>query len=104
MPTALLITHPDVAVNASVPVPHWPLNPCGRARMRAMLCRPWIRSVRNVFSSNERKARDGADILVKGLGLSKYTMVMGLGENDRSATSFLNKEEFEAAVDAFFVQ
>lgn len=65
-----------------------------------MLCRAWIKGVR----SNERKARDGAEILTEGLGLSKYTVVTGLGENDRSATGFLNKEEFEAAVDAFFAQ
>ena len=52
-----------------------------------MLCRAWIKGVR----SNERKARDGAEILTEGLGLSKYTVVTGLGENDRSATGFLNK-------------
>jgi broad specificity phosphatase PhoE len=104
MPTAFLITHPDVAIDASVPVPDWPLNPRGRARMRAMLCRPWIRSVQSVFSSDERKARAGAEILAEGLGLSKYTVVTGLGENVRSASGFLNKEEFEAAVDAFFAQ
>ena len=85
-------------------VPDWPLNSYGRARMHAMLCRPWIRSVQSVFSSNERKARDGAEILTEGLGLRKYTVVTGLGENDRSGTGFLTKEEFEAAVDAFFAQ
>ena len=104
MPIAFLITHPDVAIDETMRVQDWPLNPRGRARMRAMLCRPWIRSVRSVFSSNERKARDGAEILAEGLGLSKYTVVMGLGENDRSTTGFINKEEFEAAVDAFFAQ
>jgi broad specificity phosphatase PhoE len=104
MPIAFLITHPDVAIDETIRVPDWPLNQRGRARMRSMLCRPWIRSVRSVFSSNERKARDGAEILAEGLGLSKYTVVMGLGENDRSATGFLVKAEFEAAVDAFFAQ
>jgi hypothetical protein len=86
MPIAFLITYPDVAIDETIRVPDWPLNQRGRARMRSMLCRPWIRSVGSVFSRNERKARDGAEILAEGLGLSKYTVVTGLGENDRSAT------------------
>jgi hypothetical protein len=75
-----------------------------RAGMRATLCRPWIRSVRSVFSSNERKARDGADILVKGLGLSKYTIVMASARTTVLPPASLNKEEVEAAVDTFFAQ
>jgi broad specificity phosphatase PhoE len=36
--------------------------------------------------------------------LSGFSVVAGLGENDRSATGFLGIEEFEATVDAFFAQ
>jgi broad specificity phosphatase PhoE len=73
-------------------------------RMRAMATHPWVKGVRRVFSSNERKARDGAEILADGLGLRGYSVVDGLGENDRSATGFLDKAEFEATADAFFAQ
>jgi broad specificity phosphatase PhoE len=104
MATVFFITHPDVAIDASMPVPDWPLNARGRARMRAMVSLPWLRGVLSVFSSDERKARDGAEILAEGLGLNEYSVVTGLGENDRSATGFLEKEEFEATVDAFFEQ
>jgi broad specificity phosphatase PhoE len=104
MPTVLFITHPDVAIDPSVPVPDWPLNECGRRRMRAMVSRPWIRGVRSIFSSGERKARDGAQILSEGLGLSGYSIVADLRENNRSATGFLEAREFEATVDAFFAR
>jgi broad specificity phosphatase PhoE len=100
----LFITHPDVAIDPSVPVPDWPLNERGRARMHAMVFRPWVEGIRSVFSSNERKARDGAQILAAGLRLSGYSVIAGLGENDRSATGFLGMEEFEATVGAFFAQ
>ena len=98
------ITHPDVAIDPSVPVPDWPLNERGRARLRAMAAYPWAGGVRRIFASSERKARDGAQILTDELWLCGYSVVDGLGENDRSATGYLPKQEFEATVDAFFAQ
>ena len=67
-----------------------------------MVASSWIRGVRGIFASSERKARDGAQILANGLGLSGYSVIDDLGENDRSATGYLPKQEFDATVDAFF--
>jgi broad specificity phosphatase PhoE len=72
--------------------------------MRAMAAAFWVKEVRSTFASSERKARDGAQILADGLGLSGYIVVGDLCENDRSATGYLLKREFEAMVDAFFSQ
>ena len=104
MPTVFFITHPDVAIDPSVPVPDWPLNERGRARMHAMRALPWVRGLRRIFASSERKARDAALILAKNLGHDGYSVITDLGENDRSATGFLARDEFEATVDAFFAQ
>jgi broad specificity phosphatase PhoE len=102
MPTVFFITHPDVVIDPSVPVPDWPLNERGRARMRAMRALPWARELRRIFASSERKARDAAQILAEDLGHDGYSVIADLGENDRSATGFLAKNEFEETVDAFF--
>ena len=102
MSTVFLITHPDVLIDPAAPVPDWPLNERGRCRMQALASRTWISGVRSIFSSSERKARDAAQILADGLGLAVYGVVDELGENDRTATGFLDKAEFEAAADAFF--
>jgi broad specificity phosphatase PhoE len=104
VPTVFFITHPDVAIDPAVPVPDWPLNERGLARMRAMVAHSWATGIRSVFSSDERKARDGARILADGLGLRGYSVIGILGENDRSATGFLAKTEFEATADAFFAK
>jgi hypothetical protein len=104
MPVVFFITHPDVAIDPSIPVADWPLNPRGRARMQAMAAAPWVSGVRRIFSSRERKARDAAQLLADGLGLHGYSVVDGLAENDRSATGYLAEQEFEATVDAFFAQ
>ena len=86
MPTVFFITHPDVAIDPGVSVADWPLNKRGRARMHAITTRPWVRRVRHIFASSERKARDAAQILADGLGLGGYSVIANLAENDRKTT------------------
>lgn len=95
------ITHPEVAIDPAVPVPDWRLSDRGLDRMRRLLERPWVGAVAAVFSSAERKARDAAAILAGHRGLP-VTVIDGLGENDRSATGYLPRAEFETVADAFF--
>jgi broad specificity phosphatase PhoE len=104
VPTIFFITHPDVVIDPGVPVSDWPLNERGRARMREMTAHPWTSGVRHIFASSERKARDGAEVLADALSLAGYSVVDDLGENDRSATGYLPRQEFEAAADAFYAR
>jgi len=99
--TVYFVTHPDVTIDPAVPVPQWPLSARGRERMRAALTRPWVRRIRAIYCSTERKAIDAAAILAEGLGIG-FTTHAGLGENDRSSTGYLPRVEFEAMADAFF--
>jgi broad specificity phosphatase PhoE len=97
------VTHPEVVIDAAVPVPDWRLSDTGLARMRLAAGRPWFGPVRSVFSSTERKARDGAAVLAERLGVEPVC-ITELGENDRSATGYLPKAEFESVADAFFAR
>ena len=97
------ITHPEVSIDAAVPVPEWPLSPVGSRRMQVATKRPWLAGVRSVFCSAERKAMDAAGIVANSRGL-RPIVVAALGENDRSATGYLPKCEFEAMADAFFAR
>lgn len=97
------ITHPQVSIDAAVPVPDWPLSPVGSRRMQVAMRQPWLAAVRSVFCSAERKAMDAAAVVANHLGLRRI-VVEALGENDRSATGYLPKSEFEAVADAFFAQ
>jgi broad specificity phosphatase PhoE len=99
--TVFFVTHPEVRIDPMVPVPDWALSGRGRARMRAALARPWVRGIRAIHASTERKAVEGAAILADGLEL-EFTTLATLGENDRSATGYLPPAEFEATADAFF--
>jgi broad specificity phosphatase PhoE len=101
MTTVHFITHPEVTIDPAVPVPDWPLSPLGWKRMHLALKQSWLAGVRTVFSSAERKARDAAAIIGGHLGLSP-NIIEGLGENNRSATGYLPKPEFEAVADRFF--
>jgi broad specificity phosphatase PhoE len=95
------ITHPDVVIDPTVPIPHWPLSARGRNRMQRLLSRDWLRQVEAVYCSTEQKAIDGATILSEATGVQLH-VVAELGENDRSATGYLPPEEFNATVEAFF--
>lgn len=97
------ITHPNVWIDPTVPVPQWPLSERGLARMRRTLNLPWIHSVSAIYSSTEQKAIDGAGILSDFLALP-FSPQAGLGENDRSATGYLPPEEFEKVADEFFAK
>ena len=97
------VTHPDVVIDPAIPVPQWPLSVRGKRRMRSLLSQDWMSQVDAIYCSAEQKAIDGAAILAEARGLPVHR-VAALGENDRSATGYLPKGEFEATADAFFAQ
>jgi broad specificity phosphatase PhoE len=97
------ITHPDVVIDPLIPVPQWPLSAQGKRRIRHLLSRAWMAHVEALYCSTEQKAIDGAVILSEALGIP-FHQVAALGENDRSATGYLPKAEFEATVDDFFAR
>ena len=95
------ITHADVVQDPEVPVTDWALSARGIARHRALAAR--MPPLGAVFSSAERKAREGATLLAGAQGLTART-VLALHENDRSSTGYLPPVEFEAMADAFFAR
>lgn len=101
MSTLHFITHPEVVIDPSVPVPDWPLSPEGARRMRLASAQPWMSGLGAVFSSAERKAIEAARLVADRFSLLPI-VVAELGENDRSAGGYLPKAEFEATADLFF--
>jgi broad specificity phosphatase PhoE len=95
------LTHPQVEIDPSVPVPDWSLSAEGRRRLEAVRPRSWLGTVRRIVSSTERKAVETAELLARGSSLVVETRP-DMGENDRSSTGFLAPDRFEAAADAFF--
>jgi broad specificity phosphatase PhoE len=103
MPVLHFVTHPEIMIDPSVPICDWSLSPEGFRRMALALERPWIGGLGSVFSSAERKATDAARMVGERFGLSPI-VIADLGENDRSASGYLPKSEFEATADIFFAQ
>lgn len=97
----LYITHPQVEIDPSVPVPEWGLSERGRSRTRQASQLPWATTLQRIISSTERKAIETAEILAELAGL-EIEVVADMHENDRSATGFLPPPEFESAADWFF--
>ena len=97
------ITHPEVVVDPAIPVPRWPLSARGRTRMEQIAQHAWASQLVALFCSEEQKAIDGATILSR-IADVPWQARADLGENDRSATGFLPKAEFEATADVFFAR
>lgn len=97
----LYITHPQVRIDPTVPVPQWGLSEMGAARARQAAASPWARRLARIVSSAEVKAIETAQILATAAGIGFETVEV-MHENDRSATGFLEPHEFEKAADWFF--
>jgi len=100
---ALYVSHPQVQMDANVPVPLWGLSALGRQRAEAFAALDVVPPGAMIFSSRERKALELAELLAATAG----TLVLSdhlMGENDRSATGFLPPELFEVMADRFFAQ
>lgn len=98
------LTHPQVRVDASVPVPRWGLSELGRRRVVTMCSgRSWVDEVGRIVSSDETKALETAAIVALAAGVP-VEIRAGLHENDRSATGFVPPERFERLADRFFAR
>ncbi len=103
MASLLFISHPEVIVDPHVEITRWGLSEKGRERALQFAKSPTVAGVTAIWSSHEVKAAETADCLAANLRLPVQTDAR-LGENDRSATGFLDPVEFEAAADQFFAR
>lgn len=97
----IFLTHPEVVIDPLVPIPRWPLNPIGRARMERFADALASRPASAIHASTEQKAMDGAAILAGRFGLPFETHE-DLGENERSSTGYIAPPEFWDVVREFF--
>ena len=98
---ALYVTHPQVRIDANVPVPLWGLSEEGRQRAEAFAASGVVPMGAMVFSSRETKAMELAEIIAAACGALVLTDHL-MGENDRSATGFLPPALFEDTANRFF--
>ncbi|MFG1463974.1 histidine phosphatase family protein [Xanthobacter sp. DSM 24535] len=97
----LYVSHPQVKVDADVPVPLWGLSEIGIARTLAFTRDSALLGFGRIVSSDEVKAKETAAILAEALRLS-VEVRPAMHENDRSATGYLKEAEFQSVANAFF--
>lgn len=100
---ALYVSHPQVQINPKKPVPRWRLSDIGRARAEAFAARHPLPKGACIFSSDETKALELAEILAGTIHAPVFNDEQ-MGENDRSATGFLPPPLFEATANRFFAE
>ena len=95
------LSHPQVKIDAAIPVPQWGLSELGRARAKQFAQCDALAGTKSVYSSAETKAVETATIVANHLGRAVIQRPK-THENDRSATGFLEPAEFEEVANAFF--
>jgi broad specificity phosphatase PhoE len=100
--TARYLTHPQVQIDPTIPVPQWSLSPIGAARVGQLANNLGsLLGTTRIVSSDETKAIETAEPIAVALGITLEIRAK-MHENDRSATGFLVPDEFERVADAFF--
>ena len=100
-PVVRYLTHPEVVIDPSTPVPQWSLSEIGQSRAGIAARSEWLCQTARIISSAERKAIETAEIIASQLGL-QFEIWPAMHENDRSATGVLSQTEFEATANQFF--
>lgn len=103
MATIYLLTHPEVIIDPATPITEWGLSDVGRRRMEHFVGCEAVRGVVAVYSSDERKATDGAAMAAAARDIP-HRVDAELGENDRSSTGYLAPPEFWDVVEVFFAR
>lgn len=98
---AVYLTHPEVEIDPDIAVTDWALSVKGAARVTALAKRLGALLAWDVVSSAERKALETAWPLAAQSGRA-LRVLPRMHENDRSATGYLPRDEFETLADAFF--
>jgi broad specificity phosphatase PhoE len=97
----ILVKHSLPEIIERRPAREWKLSDEGqiRAQRLAECLRPFRPEV--IVSSTEPKARETAEIIASRYGL-ELRIADGLHEHDRSKTTYLSKDKFQAAIREFF--
>jgi broad specificity phosphatase PhoE len=103
MSPVFFVSHPEVVIDPTMPVPKWRLADRGIRRMRSFAASPQLEGLVGVWASREAKAIEAAGLLAAQFGLA-IDVHEGLGENDRSATGYLAPPDFGRLVDQFFAR
>ena len=95
------LTHPQVKIDPAIPVTSWGLSDVGRTRTETLANTGLFSGTTQIISSGERKAIETAEIIGRELNVT-VEVREAMHENDRSATGFLQLDEFETVANQFF--
>jgi len=102
MAQVFFITHPEVIIDPTIPVPEWELSEVGKLRTQEFVEKNILpEKVAAIFSSIEKKAEQTANIIAKKFYLTPK-LCPELGEIDRSSTGYVPLNEHNYIVREWF--
>jgi broad specificity phosphatase PhoE len=98
----IFITHPSVVVDPKKDQDQWSLSKEGIAESERLLKMPFWKRVTKIYSSNEVKSRTVAELAEQRLQIP-LEKLDSLGEIDRKSTGFLDSQEYNYAIEDFYI-
>ncbi len=99
----ILIRHSNSQIQTDRPANRWRLSNLGKERARCLSPILAQYNPATLFSSDEPKAIETAEIAAKSLNLP-HVILKGLHEHERTNVGWISKEQFEVQVSEFFVR
>ncbi len=103
MPVLVLVKHSLPEIDPAVPSREWRLSEEGQVRSRILAEKLGPYNLDMIFSSNEPKAIETANISAHRLNVP-VEVIEGLQEHERRSVGFLEKECFEQSISRFYAQ
>jgi len=97
----ILVKHSSPEIIENFPAREWQLSDEGRDRAQKLVDKLKKYQLNAVFSSDEPKARQTAEIIGRALELENHVLA-GLHEQDRTEVLFSSHEEFQKKVKSVF--
>ena len=97
----ILVKHSSPEIVENVPAHKWQLSDEGRDRVLKLVAKLTKYRIKAIYSSNEPKAKQTAEIIGRALKL-EYHVLTGLHEQDRNEVLFSSYEEFRKDVKQVF--
>lgn len=101
MGRSFYLTHPEVTIDPEMHATFWSLSRIGRQRIENAASRGTFASITQIICSKEKKAQQAAAIISKHIGIGVIEEPL-CNENERLATGFLTKEEFENTLNLLY--
>ncbi len=104
MAQLIFVTHPSVKIDPHKSIDQWIVSEEGWRKVKRLIKKSFWKDVNRIYSSQENKAKRVAEEIADSFeNLHLNTPLTLLGEVNRSSTGYMDRNDYEQAVEEFYL-